>query len=86
MDDIITERIRKANKIIKLYSKRNYRQEDIAKEFNIPTDIVRNVTQAYGFEHGKKKSNANPNNLNDRQRICPIIKYDEMDYLDKYNF
>lgn len=86
MDDIITERIRKANKIIKLYSKRNYRQEDIAKKFNIPTDIVRNVTQAYGFEHGKKKSNANPNNLNNGQRICPIIMYDEMDYLDKYNF
>lgn len=86
MDDIIAERKRKTDKIIELYSGRNYRQEDIAKKFNIPTDIVRNVTQAYGFEHGKKKSNANPNNLNDGQRICPIIMYDKMYYLDKYNF
>ncbi|WP_305292016.1 hypothetical protein [Lactobacillus taiwanensis] len=86
MDDIIAERKRKAEKIIKSYSRRENRQEDIAKKFEIPTDIVRNVTQAYGFEHGKKKSTANPNNLNDGQRICPIIKYDEMDYLDKYNF
>lgn len=86
MNDIIAERKIKAEKIVELYSQKIYRQEDIAKKFGIPIDIVRNVTQAYGFEHGKKKSTANPNNLNDGQRICPIIKYDEMGYLDKYCF
>lgn len=86
MDDIIAERIRKSEKIIELYSEKPYRQKDIANELKISISIVRKVTQAYGFEHGKKKSTANPNNLNDGQRICPIIRYDEMDYLDKYNF
>ena len=86
MNYIIMERKRKAEKIIELYSSRNYRQEDIARELGIPKDIVRKVTQAYGFEHGKKKSIANPNNLNDGQLINPIIHFGEMDYLDKYDF
>lgn len=56
MDDIIAERKRKAEKIIELYSEKPYRQEDTANELKISISIVRKVTQAYGFEHGKRKA------------------------------
>ena len=79
------KRARKAEKIRELYRERSYRQEDIAKKFNIPIEIVRKVTREYGYDHGKEKSANNPNNLNNGQIVKPIIEFSEMDYLDKYD-
>lgn len=79
-----SERVRKAEKITDLYESKEWRQEDIAKELGIPISIVRKVTQICGYEHGKKKSNSNPNNLNEGQTIRPISFDDELSFLDRY--
>lgn len=86
MIDIIKERQRKVKKILELYRKSTYRQEDVAKELGIPIEIVRKVTRYCNFEHGKEKSIENPNNLNEGQTINIIIDYNQMGYLDLYNF
>ena len=52
--DIGVVRFEKADKIVSLYN-RKHRQEDIAKILQIPLLIVRNVLQAYNFEHTKEK-------------------------------
>jgi len=86
LDALLEERKRKADKIVELYSSRSYRQEDVAKEFNIPISIVAKVLTAYSFEHGKELSFSNPCNLNPGQAVKPVILYTEMEYLDKYSF
>lgn len=80
---IIEQRTRKANDIIKLYENREYRQEDVARELGIPKSVVAKVTKEFNYEHGKQK---NSKNLNDNQKINPVIDYNNMDYLDQYEF
>ena len=46
MDKSVEERVKKAKKIIDLYKSREYRQEDVAQELNIPLQVVREVTKA----------------------------------------
>ena len=70
-----------ADKIVDLYKTREYRQEDISKEMNIPVDIVRRVLQSYDYEHTKLKTKEN---VLDNQKLHLYVCYDNMDYLDKY--
>lgn len=79
------ENLKKARQIVDMYSNREFRQEDIAKALEIPIDVVRKVTKIYGFEHGKLKSNCDPNNLNSGQKINPVIFEDELAFLDPYD-
>lgn len=85
MTDKYKERKRKAEVIINMYGSKCYRQEDIAEELGISILAVRKVTKMYGYEHTKKKSNSNPNNLNKGQVIKPLIHLDELSCLDKYD-
>lgn len=80
---LIDERKRKAEYIYNLYESRKYRQEDIAALLNIPITVVRMVTQEYDFEHTKRKT---PDNLNEGQLLKMVICYEQMDYLDEYDF
>ena len=79
------ERFEKLHKIGDKYS-REYRQEDIAKEFGIPVSVVRKATKALGYEHGKLKKANNPNNLNSGQKQEAVICGNELGFLDKYEF
>lgn len=80
------DRKKKADTIIDMYTNREYRQTDIAKELGMSVNDVGKVTRAYGYAHGKKMQGDNPNNLNQNQLIPAIIDYDKMKFLDKYNF
>lgn len=80
---ILDERKRKVDIIIRLYDERENRQEDVARILNIPISIVRKVTQAYGYEHTKKKISSN---LYPGQMMEMGLCYDKMSYLDKYEF
>lgn len=82
----MNERFRKAELIAKMYETRKYRQEDIARELNMPISEVREVTKAYGYEHGKLKQSSSPNNLNEDQLIPAFIDGENLSFLDKYNF
>lgn len=85
MDTIYAERERKAKAIVDRYNdERRYRQKDIAAELGMPVYRVGQVTRMYNHEHTKKKSNRNPNNLNEGQYINPLIYLDKLAFLDKY--
>ena len=79
---VIDERKRKFEKIRELYSSRKYRQEDIARELNIPLSIVRKVTEIAGYSHTKEIT---PDNANKGQGATMCVCYEDMDFLDKYD-
>lgn len=72
----------KYNKIINLYT-RNYRQEDIARKFNIPVKVVQKVTKIGGYSHGKKITFENRNT---NQLVPIVIDLNELAFLLKYEF
>ena len=80
---IIGERKRKVHEIVDRYEMRGYRQEDIARELGIPIGRVRRVLQDYGYEH---TIDITPDNAKQGQKAVMAISYENMDYLDKYNF
>jgi hypothetical protein len=81
--NIIEQRYLKAKAIIERYTSRNYRHEDIAKELNVPKNIVSRVTKEFNYEHTKHKTHEN---INDNQEINMVVNYEKMDYLDQYDF
>lgn len=83
MNDLMDERMRKAQDIISLYESREYRQEDIARKLGIPTEVVRKVTKTAGYEHGKKVT---VENRNENQSVRAFSVFGNLDILDKYNF
>lgn len=83
MDKSVEERVKKAKKIIDLYKSREYRQEDVAQELNIPLQVVREVTKAAGYAHGKMVT---LENRNDNQFVKPVTIFGDLCILDKYDF
>lgn len=66
-----------------MYESKEYRQEDVARELNIPLQVVRVVTKAAGYEHGKKVTFEN---RNDNQFVKPVTIFGNLYILDKYDF
>ena len=71
----------KAEKIISDYETRKYRQEDLAKKYNIPIGDIQKITQAYGFQHTKRVT---VENCNEGQSVKPLIFDTDISFLEKY--
>lgn len=77
--------MRKALLIIEEYENRGLNQEQIADKYNIPKGIVGRVTKMAGFNHGTKITPENKNYYN-KNAASAIYKFDDMSFLDKYDF
>ena len=67
------------------YSGRDYRQEDLAKKYNMFIRDVRKALQIANYEHTKLKSMSNPNNLNPGQKVSLFQDARKLGFLDKYD-
>ena len=75
------ERLLKLNRIDDFYSERNT-QDFIAKKFKMNINDVRKATKICDYVHTRKKT---IENLKEGETINPIIRLDELEFLDKYD-